>query len=602
MPAVDPALQTLPIGAALPAVQGKGAVCTDAIPRVRKPNLLSATKTRGNAISPHDVQAIPPGTVLAGRYRIVRKVAEGGMGIIYEAEDQLRMSLADDRARVALKFTKPLPGCNGESARALLDEHARALTLSHENIVKVHNFEQDGEQCFFVMEWLDGEPLRTCGATDTLRGNSRQLIDSIACGLAAAHEQGVVHADVQPANIIVTKAGAVKLVDFGNIRRTFLYEGGSRSEYRATANYASPQVLAGKVPAASDDVFALGIIAYELLTGTRPFGKHNALEARVLELEPAPLEAIDRSLADAVMRCLEYSRETRFPDAGQFLQAVNYVQHPVAIMPRPTARRRPFAPAAAAATILVALASIIWTQRAAPVAETVFARPGATGQSAARLIVPIAPAAAETPSALPAEVPAGALAIADLEEVRTLDMRDDAVAILAVVAPDETSPPAEAIEAEAVATERPVQAITVLEPTAAPVMQAADPVGQTASVPAPPPGPVSELAQRAVKHGKNHWLQQVLSQAPVSMSSLAVQHYEAPAYPRMAREQGIAGKVDVSFAVAPNGQPVGIGIQKAEPLGTFDDAALAAVREWRFHSVDGGKHVKVRLRFIPDAS
>jgi protein TonB len=199
---------------------------------------------------------------------------------------------------------------------------------------------------------------------------------------------------------------------------------------------------------------------------------------------------------------------------------------------------------------------------------------------------------AEARPPLSSTVPIDALAIAVLPDE---NMLDDAVAIVSTV-PTRSDPP-EADPGDVVAEgHKPANDAVPEPPEPAPVVP-------PASLPGNEPVQVADadLPRPAVKAGKNVWLQQVRKKSPVGMSALDVQHYRAPAYPFRALEDGIAGMVDLSFAVAPNGQPVGIDILHAEPFGTFDDAALDAVREWRFHSVDGGKHVKVRLRFIPEA-
>ncbi len=603
MRAAEPSLRTLPIGSAVAAITEPEVQLTDALPKqLRAKHYSAARQLRASPAVREmhpDVEAIPPGTVLAGRYRIVRKVAEGGMGIIYKAIDEVRKSLGTDDGQVALKFTKPLDDCAEESARSLMIEHARVMALSHSNIVQVYNFERHGPHCFFVMEWLSGEPLRTCGASLPSRheADKRHLIEQIAAALAAAHEQGVVHADVQPANIVVTADGGVKLVDFGNIRRTLLHLGEPRDEYRATPRYASPDVLAGAAPAARDDVFAFGVVAYELLSGTRPFGEHTARRAEKLGLKAAPLEHVESGLAGAVMRCLAFDCADRFSNAGDFLQALTIVS-PQVSMPaerqlRPAHRSSGLPMMAAAAALIALCAAFIGSRQ---------------DGSQAELSTPLVSVAAPVP-AMPTDVeplaeqvqppPAiderllNAIAIADVAELTALDMRDEAVAVLDVDFAAEATSPIVAAEAVVVKS-MPEEAVTPVAealPTAAAV-GATEPDSQEQNKPA-------DVPRLAVKQTKNVWLQHVRSKTPVGMSALDVTHYEAPVYPRQARKDSVAGAVDMSFAVAPNGQPVGIDILHAEPLNIFNDAALAAVREWRFHPVDGGKFVKVRLRFLP---
>ena len=291
------------------------------------------------ATSPLEIgEAIPPtarersgdrelpfraGDVLAGRYRVVEPSGFGGMGIVYKAVDQRREEAGSADLFVAIKIASA-PRIDTKALHERLErEFARAARLKHEDIVDVLDFNREGEHFFLVMEWLDGEPLRTVMKRAAMSATCRldptlaaRYIERIAGALAYAHRRGVVHADVAPANVFVTVDGEVKLLDFGNVGHM---GEGSSGRYFGTKAYASCEVIERQRPCASDDVFSLGCIAYELLTGQRPFaGDALAAEKRAAPLPPTA--GFDPALQRAIGSALRYRRDNRPSDANQFLE------------------------------------------------------------------------------------------------------------------------------------------------------------------------------------------------------------------------------------------------------------------------------------------
>ena len=254
----------------------------------------------------------------ASRYRILDKLGEGGMGIVYRADD-LRLG-----RQVALKFLR-LP--ESETPQAALQrfvlEARAASALNHPNICTIYGLEEvDGRQAI-VMELVEGEALRTRLSKGKLPlPQALTVATQIAAALAAAHQKGVVHRDLKPGNIMLTKSG-VKVLDFGlaKIEGDAVANGESatdNSTILGTAHYMSPEQVQGIVADFRTDIYSFGVVLYEMLTGNRPFGAESAsgLRTAILENEPPPLgDAFPVALDRAVHRCLAKNAEDRWQSA-----------------------------------------------------------------------------------------------------------------------------------------------------------------------------------------------------------------------------------------------------------------------------------------------
>ena len=215
-----------------------------------------------------------------------------------------------------------------EARQALELEAARVQQLSHPNIVNVFDFDRDGDEFFMVMEWLEGEPLTELlqrhRSAPLSRTVALRMLRSIARGLAHAHQNGVAHADVKPANIYITRDRQVKVLDFGLARAVNENREDQESEISGfTPAYASCEVLEGALPTPQDDVYALGCIAYRLLTGNHPFGNLRATEAESQELVPTAIQGLPMGVWESIENALAFRREDRIADAAQFLEYLN---------------------------------------------------------------------------------------------------------------------------------------------------------------------------------------------------------------------------------------------------------------------------------------
>ncbi len=265
-----------------------------------------------------------------GRYRIVECLGEGGMGVVFRAEDP---RLERD---VALKVLKQ-DALDDEDSKRRFRLEARALSrLLHPNIATLFDFDSDQGVDFLVLEFVAGESLaRTLANGPLPETRARAIALDVTEGLQSAHEKGIVHRDLKPGNVVITPRGRAKVLDFGLAR---VMSGSAGLTQSATVSgpsalvgtvpYMSPeQVRDGRVDASSD-LYALGALLFEMTTGKRPFGGDDLLSLLYqIVHEPAPLLRVMRpglsaELEAVVARCLEKAPLHRFSDAAALLRAL----------------------------------------------------------------------------------------------------------------------------------------------------------------------------------------------------------------------------------------------------------------------------------------
>jgi serine/threonine protein kinase len=216
-------------------------------------------------------------------YKIIEKLGEGGMGVVYKAEDS-RLERT-----VALKFLSPhILGDQNDRAR-FVHEAKAAAALNHPNVCTIHEIDEADDQIFIAMEFVDGENLRTRLRAGPLEVNDALGIAAqIAEGLEAAHRRGIVHRDIKPANIVVTPDGLVKIMDFGLARRLGGAQLTRAGTTMGTVAYMSPEQARGDAVDHRTDLWSLGVMLYEMVTGQRPFrGDHDqAVIYSILNDEP----------------------------------------------------------------------------------------------------------------------------------------------------------------------------------------------------------------------------------------------------------------------------------------------------------------------------
>jgi len=276
------------------------------------------------------------GHFFAGRYKIESIVGRGGMGVVYKATDaQLDETVA----------IKTLPGDvmtrSPEDLERFKREIRLARKITHRNVLRTYDYGEAEGVYFISMEYvrgytlselMDEAPLRQMPPRATI-GIARQ----ICRGLHAAHEQGIIHRDIKPQNVLIDAKGEVKLMDFGVARMTEASEAMTQAGLIVgTPHYMSPEQVQGKQLDARSDVYAMGVLLYELLVGRRPFESTSLtgiLTAHIMEKPKPAIELrpeVGREVNAMVMRCLEKDPGARYADAGALLSDLDRVQMPVA--------------------------------------------------------------------------------------------------------------------------------------------------------------------------------------------------------------------------------------------------------------------------------
>jgi tRNA A-37 threonylcarbamoyl transferase component Bud32 len=275
---------------------------THLAPDTRRPSSSQTTSATGWLSSSDSIDhgRFVPGTLLGGRYRIVGRLGKGGMGEVFRADD---LKLGQP---VALKFLPAAVDSDPARLSQLHTEVRMARQVSHPNVCRVYDIDEVDGHTFLSMEYVDGEDLasilRRFGRFPEERG--LEIARQICAGLAAAHERDVVHRDFKPANVMLDGAGRVRITDFG-------LAGVTGEALRAgTPAYMAPEQLAGGEVTTRSDIYALGLVLYEIFTGQRALDAKNLAELirRRAAAEVTPPSALVRDLSPeidpAIMRCL----------------------------------------------------------------------------------------------------------------------------------------------------------------------------------------------------------------------------------------------------------------------------------------------------------
>ncbi|HEX8154090.1 MAG TPA: protein kinase, partial [Thermoanaerobaculia bacterium] len=279
---------------------------------------------------------LPPGALFANRYRIESILGRGGMGVVYKAND----TQLDEVVAI-----KTLPGNVMQQSSEDLERFKREIRLArkitHRNVLRTYDYGEAEGVYFISMEFVRGYTLAE--ALD--QAPQRQMAPRLAVGVArqisrglqAAHEQGIIHRDIKPGNVLIDPKGEVKLMDFGIARMAEAKEGMTQAGLIVgTPHYMSPEQVQGKLLDARSDVYSMGVLLWEMVIGRRPFESSSltgVLTAHITEAPKPPVELrpeIGPQLNAVILRALAKEPKQRYEDAGALLAALDQVQAPAA--------------------------------------------------------------------------------------------------------------------------------------------------------------------------------------------------------------------------------------------------------------------------------
>jgi len=257
---------------------------------------------------------------IISHYKILEKLGEGGMGVVYKAEDMELQRV------VALKFLPAQALEDDEERERFVHEARSAAAIDHANVCTVHEIGKAEGKTFIAMSYIEGRSLKDLVESGPLKlDEAIGTAIQIAEGLAAAHEKGVVHRDIKPANVMLTTKGQVKIMDFGLAKSSLGVVVTQASTTLGTVAYMSPEQARGGQVDGRTDIYSLGAVLYEMVTGRRPFvaDYEQAVVYSILNEKPEPVTAVRTGvpvgLERIILRCLEKSAEDRYQTAADLV-------------------------------------------------------------------------------------------------------------------------------------------------------------------------------------------------------------------------------------------------------------------------------------------
>jgi serine/threonine-protein kinase len=265
--------------------------------------------------------------ILAGRYEILEKIGDGGMAVVYRARDKLL------NRPVAIKVLRPEYVTDANFVDSFRKESRSAASLTHPNIVSIFDVGKDGNVYYIVMELVEGRPL-----SDIIMEKGPldyrfvlKISEQIASALSVAHRNNIIHRDVKPHNIMITQDGHAKITDFGIARAVTDGTTVNDNTVRGTVHYFSPEQGRGMYMDERSDIYSLGIVMYEMITGEVPFDADNAVAIAIMHMNdrmtpPSKLvPGVPPALEQIIMKATEKHQVNRFKNADEMLEALRNV-------------------------------------------------------------------------------------------------------------------------------------------------------------------------------------------------------------------------------------------------------------------------------------
>lgn len=275
------------------------------------------------------------GSVIKGRFNLEELLGSGGMGDVYKATDVRKLEAQDRNPYVAIKILNKEFGARPDALMTLQREARRAQSLAHPNIVRVYDFDRDGETIYLTMEYLKGHGLdhfvRASGFRGMPHDEALKMVNQIGDALAFAHDHDIAHCDLKPGNIFVTEDGQIKVIDFGiarpaqkpdeNAAEVTLFDAGTIGAL--TPAYASPELIEENLAGAASDIFALAVVICEIFGGVHPFDRIESLKARDRKLEATMPGGLSRTQEAALRAALEFDPAKRTATVRELLDGLN---------------------------------------------------------------------------------------------------------------------------------------------------------------------------------------------------------------------------------------------------------------------------------------
>jgi len=305
--------------------------CSKCGTALKSEEVISNTQTKTVQKPP-----ISSGNILSRKYEIIEEIGRGGMGVVYKAEDTKL------KRTVALKFLPPELIPDKEAKQRFIQEARTAAALNHPNICVVHEIDEAQGRTFISMEYIEGKTLKDKLASGSLAiDEATDLAMQMAQGLEKAHKKGIVHRDIKPANIMVNEDGIAKITDFGLAKLSGGVDLTRTSTLMGTVAYMSPEQARGESVDHRTDIWSLGAILYEMLTGKHPFGKRQdqPLLYAILNEKPKPLSSvrpdIPPSIEKLVLKILEKDPARRHQSVGEMMNDMRAARSTAAAAPEP---------------------------------------------------------------------------------------------------------------------------------------------------------------------------------------------------------------------------------------------------------------------------